>query len=283
MSDTSDDFLTEKNRLKNEYLDKVAKQRRTLNHLKDKLLECSTWQQVEKEGRLLQSNFYKVEKGQKEVTVEDWEDGSQKTLHLEGKTREECLKRYFAKAKRLKRGLESIKQRVEEIEQRLETLQKQHSLIDAAQRPHDLLSFQKKQLTKEDKRKLPYREYCSTTGYRILVGKSQKNNDELSFSIATPHDIWLHTSDFAGAHVIIKHKGRQYPDDHTIEEAALLAIDSSQAKDKPMADVVITRQKYLKRVKGKPGQVMISEKSIKTFITDFEKLSELKKRTNPLP
>lgn len=276
MNDILDSFDDQKAHLQEEVLRIIEKQRRTYNHLKQKLLECQEWKSAEKEGLLLQANLYKVSKGQKEVVVEDWDDGSQKTLILEGRTLEESLKRIFSKAKRLKRGQDSVKIRILEIEKRLENLQRELLAIESAEGIKELLPFLRKKSvipSKEEKKKLPYREYRSTTGYRILVGKSQKDNDELTFRVGTPHDIWLHANDFPGSHVIIKLKGREEPDNQTIEEAALLAINASGAKDKPEADVVIARQKHLKRFKGRPGQVMVGVKSVRRIVVDKEKLA----------
>jgi predicted ribosome quality control (RQC) complex YloA/Tae2 family protein len=95
-----------------------------------------------------------------------------------------------------------------------------------------------------------------------------------------PRDFWLHANDFPGSHVLIRAKRNDEPDANTIEEAALLAIDASGAKEQKAADVVITRQKYLKRVKGHPGQVLVSQKKVRRFIMDQGKLSAIKQRTS---
>jgi predicted ribosome quality control (RQC) complex YloA/Tae2 family protein len=41
-------------------------------------------------------------------------------------------------------------------------------------------------------------------GFEILVGKSARENDELSLKIARPRDFWLHAHGFAGSHVVVR-------------------------------------------------------------------------------
>lgn len=274
----------EKEQVKAVYQKKVSAKQRLLRCLECELEKCLGWELVEKEGILLQANLYRVSKGQKTIEVEDFEDGSKRVLELEGSSKEEALSKVFKKAKKLKRGIDPLKRKIEVGKQEIEKLEEQLRVIDQALSIKELRPFKKETVlkkdvvTKEEKKKLPYKEYLSSSGYRILVGKSKKDNDALTFKVGTAHDVWMHTSDFPGSHVIIKAKKNVEVDAATIEEAAFLAIDASQAKDKSMADVVITRQKHLKRVKGKPGQVMVGEKKVRRVVVDKGRLLEILER-----
>ena len=56
-------------------------------------------------------------------------------------------------------------------------------------------------------RKLPKslpRKYISTDGLEILVGRNNRQNDSLTIKGADRHDLWLHTKDIPGTHVIIR-------------------------------------------------------------------------------
>jgi len=229
--------------------------------LKLQLEECKKWPEIEKEGLLLQANLYKIGK-EKAVEVLDWDTGVTKTIHFDGE-KDEALARIFKKARRLKRGFALVTQKLAEAET-LPELPPKKEIIPLTPR-----------------KRLPYKEYTSHSGYKILVGRSKKDNDTLTFKVGQPHDLWLHASDFPGSHVLIRAKRSDEPDAGTIEEAALLAIDASGAKEQKAADVVITRQKYLKRIKGSPGQVLVSQKKVRRFIMDPEKLSAVKQRTVP--
>lgn len=274
-------FLEEKNRIKEEFVKKLKNKQYLLKVLEINLEECRTWKSVEKEGLLLQANLYRVDPLQKTIEVEDFENGSKITLFLEGSTKEDILSRFFKKARRLKRGEKSVQKKIEDVKKEIEFFDAELLKIDNALNIKDLRPFKSEKILKPKSRvqkKIPYREYASHSGYRILVGKSKKDNDALTFKVGSPHDVWLHANDYPGSHVIIKAKRNEEPDPMTVEEAALLAIESSGAKDKPMADVAVARQKNLKRIKGRPGQVMVSQKKVKRVINDRLKLQAVKER-----
>ncbi|CRX37476.1 NFACT RNA binding domain-containing protein [Estrella lausannensis] len=247
---------------------------------------CLDWQMKEKEALLLKAHIYQVVKGQKAIDVTDWETGRTITISLMGRDREESLKKAFQSAKRLKHGLEELESKSLVIALSIKETKELIEAISDASSLRELSSFKSlyKNIGKEAGRsrapreKLPYREYLSQGGLHILVGKSRQDNDQLTFKVASPHDFWLHASDFAGSHVVIRTKKQEELDAKTIEEAAHLAIEFSQAKGKSAADVVVTRQKHLRRIKGKPGQVMIREKKVIRIVFDKRVLDAVLKR-----
>ena len=74
---------------------------------------------------------------------------------------------------------------------------------------------------KRDERPPPYREFRSSTGAAILVGRGADRNDELTFKVARGNDLWLHTRDVPGAHVVVPLSGRPI-DGETLLDAATL-------------------------------------------------------------
>lgn len=97
-------------------------------------------------------------------------------------------------------------------------------------------------------------------GYEILIGKSARDNDELTFKVAAPHDFWLHASGYAGSHVIIRN-----PDDRSyaelpravVERAAALAAYHSKAREaRGKVEVHVCRASDVRKPKGfAPGKV----------------------------
>ena len=67
--------------------------------------------------------------------------------------------------------------------------------------------------------------FRSSDGYDIYVGKNNLQNEELTFHVAKPTDIWFHANDIAGSHVILKTEGTPFEQvpDRAFEEAASLA------------------------------------------------------------
>lgn len=103
------------------------------------------------------------------------------------------------------------------------------------------------------------RRYLSSDGYEILVGRAARDNDNLTFKIAKPNDLWLHAADYPGSHVIVRNPTRKEIPHRTLIEAAQLAAYSSQASKDPKVDVHYTERKFLSKPKGSaPGLVRMS-------------------------
>ncbi|MCL1858029.1 MAG: NFACT family protein [Oscillospiraceae bacterium] len=100
-------------------------------------------------------------------------------------------------------------------------------------------------------------EYKSTNGFKILCGKNNKQNDELTFRIASKNDLWFHAQKIPGSHVILvcENTGKT-PSDIDIEEAAKIAAAYSKGKNMPLVPVDYAYARYVKKPGGaKPGFV----------------------------
>lgn len=95
------------------------------------------------------------------------------------------------------------------------------------------------------------RPRLSTDGFEILIGRSGRQNDEVTFGRGVGDDVWLHARGVPGAHVLIKTRGRAATD-HAIREAAGLAAYHSQSRQAGSAPVDVTLQKHVRRIKGAP-------------------------------
>lgn len=106
--------------------------------------------------------------------------------------------------------------------------------------------------------------FRTSDGFEILVGKNNIQNDRLTFKDSSPNDIWLHTKDIHGSHVILR-CDRSELSDSALLEAAQLAAYYSQARNAPSAPVDYTRRRFVKKPNGaKPGMVIYTNQ--KTLI-----------------
>lgn len=98
--------------------------------------------------------------------------------------------------------------------------------------------------------------FCSSDGFEILVGRNNRQNDQLSLKTARRDDLWLHIQKFHGTHVIVCCAGAPVPDG-TITEAAMLAAWYSQAREGQNVPVDVTQVRNLRKPNGaKPGMVV---------------------------
>jgi predicted ribosome quality control (RQC) complex YloA/Tae2 family protein len=96
------------------------------------------------------------------------------------------------------------------------------------------------------------RSFRSHRGREILVGRSGRGNDALTFDVAKPHDLWFHASGVAGAHVVLRTSPPEPADEREIREAAELAAYFSKARGSTSVDVMVTERRYVSRIKGAP-------------------------------
>ena len=121
----------------------------------------------------------------------------------------------------------------------------------------------------------PY-AFRSRDGIDILVGKNNRQNDRLTFGVASPEDTWLHAKEIHGSHVIIK-KGGNIPD-ATLYDAAMLAAYYSKARGSATVPVDYAQAKYVKKPSGaKPGMVIYTHQHTVYVTPDIEHIKLLMK------
>ncbi|HKK92346.1 MAG TPA: NFACT RNA binding domain-containing protein, partial [Longimicrobiales bacterium] len=104
---------------------------------------------------------------------------------------------------------------------------------------------------------LPYRRYRSSGGLEIRVGRGAARNDDLTFHHSRPDDVWMHASQVAGAHVILRWDADGAPPARDLAEAATLAAWFSKARTSGSVPVAWTRRKYVRKPrKAPPGSVL---------------------------
>ncbi|HWN07755.1 MAG TPA: NFACT RNA binding domain-containing protein [Pyrinomonadaceae bacterium] len=103
------------------------------------------------------------------------------------------------------------------------------------------------------------RRYLSSDSYEVIVGRSARDNDQLTFKVARPNDLWMHAGDYPGSHVIIRNASKAEIPHRTIIEAAQLAAKFSQASKDSKVTVHYTPRKFISKPKGAaPGLVRMS-------------------------
>lgn len=118
----------------------------------------------------------------------------------------------------------------------------------------------------------PY-EFISDDGFTILVGRNNKQNDDLTMKQSMKDDIWLHTLKIPGSHTIIRAEGREVPN-KTIEQAAILAATHSKAKQSGQVAVDFTKIRHVTKPNGsKPGFVIYTHQTT-VFVKPDEELAK---------
>jgi predicted ribosome quality control (RQC) complex YloA/Tae2 family protein len=112
-------------------------------------------------------------------------------------------------------------------------------------------------------------KFKASDGTAILVGRNNRQNDQLTLKTAKPREIWLHTKDIAGSHVIVRSEN---PSEKTLEEAAILAAWFSKARGSSRVPVDYTEVRYVKKPHGaKPGMVIFTHNKT-LYVTPSEEV-----------
>lgn len=105
----------------------------------------------------------------------------------------------------------------------------------------------------------PYRQF-TWKGWQILAGKSAKDNDKLTFSIAHKNDIWLHAYGVGGSHVILRQRAGQIPGEDVIKVAAGIAAYYSKSAGSGMVSVMYCQRKMVRKPKGADAGAVLAQR-----------------------
>ena len=106
-------------------------------------------------------------------------------------------------------------------------------------------------------------EYVLPGGWKVLVGRTDADNDHLSLRVARPDDWWFHVRGMPGSHVILQSPTDEEPDRQTLKRAAAIAAYHSKAREAGVVAVSCTRARYVTKPRGaKVGTVQIRKEVV---------------------
>ena len=240
-------------------------------------------------GELITANLYRMERGATKLSAENYYEDGCPVMEIRLDPRlspQENAAKYFkqyTKAKTAEKILQEQLQRgrselvyLESVLQQLQQAESEQDFNDIRAELTDggyLRSRGKKQGGFQ--RPSKPREFRSTAGLRILVGRSNRQNDHLTTKVADHRDIWLHTQKIHGSHVILCTNGAE-PDEQSLLEAAMLAAYYSQGRESSKVPVDYTPVRYVKKPNGaKPGMVTYTTYKTMYVTPDGEQIKSL--------
>jgi predicted ribosome quality control (RQC) complex YloA/Tae2 family protein len=267
-------------KLKDQLRREITRREKLLTNLKRDLAGHGNANEHKRVGDLLLANIGNAKRDGERLTLTDYYAEGQPNVEMtidENKSLQDAAAEAFSRYGKAKRAVGEIRERVAQVVQELEELkEKQTKLVGAiAQGDESILTqfAEGKQKTaaraksKEPKTIPGTRRYRSSDGYEVLVGRTARDNDNLTFRLARPHDLWLHAGDYPGSHVIVRNASRREIPQRTVIEAAQLAAKFSQASNDSKVIIHYTQRKFLSKPKGSaPGLVRMS--SFKTVAVE---------------
>lgn len=223
-------------------------------------------------GDLLQANLYRVEKGSTFVEVENFYDENMSKLRIKldpALSPARNAQKYYKDYQRAKNADNILRVQIEKGSRELEYLDTVADEIDRADCVSDLAQIRCelvdsgyiKAVKSKQKppRELPPREFRTSDGFTVLVGRNNRQNDRLTLKDSHKTDLWFHTKDIPGSHTVLVTGGEQVPDS-SILEAAQICAWFSKARESSQVPVDYTLIKYVSKPQGSPlGRVIYTD------------------------
>ncbi len=232
---------------------------------------------LHKIAQMLTTSGMKMEQHYESVTVTDYfgEQPKQVQVPLDSTfSLRENVDKMFKRHQKAGRGKGMVAQQIAQIRNRRSALDEQTRRLQAIKDWDTWLAIASKLPRRDDSHSLPEEDgtrpkrvrSVKIDGKEILVGRSGRENDELTFQIAAPEDFWFHVAEYSGSHVVVRNPDKEKDlDESVLVKAAQLAAFFSQARNSSKVEVHYTKRKHVtKPRRAKPGLVRLLEfKSIK--------------------
>lgn len=244
-----------------------------LNLQTAELDDTKNMEKFQKYGELITANLYRISQGEKTVMVEDYyePDCPFVTIPLDTRlTPAENAQRYFKKYSKAKTAKKVLTEQLEKAKAELAYLESVAESLALSETAEDLAEigeelFEQGYLKRTDGSKKKKElskpmEFKTSDGFTVLVGKNNRQNDLLTLKTAKNADLWFHTKDIHGSHVVLCFEHGKAFSDTAILEAARLAAKYSKAKHSDNVPVDYTLIKYVKKPSGAaPGMVIYTD------------------------
>ena len=240
--------------------------------LREDLLKAENSESLRLYGELLTANIHQVRPGDKSASVINYYDGSTVNIPLDPRlSPSKNAQQYFKKYGKAKTAVKEKQLQLRTNESDIKYLDSVMSYlknasdvseIEALRRELEETGYLRKRKIpggfKEKKiSSKPYR-YILPGGCEVLVGRNNRENDILTFKTASSRDIWMHTKDIPGSHVIVKTSCEEISDED-LYAAASIAAYHSKGRESENVPVDYVRVKYVKKPAGaKPGMVIFT-------------------------
>lgn len=263
---------------------------RKLSSQQAELEETSHMEQNKLYGDLLSANLYRMQKGDHFVILENFYEETCPEIKIPLQVNlspAQNAQKYYTLYRKAVTAKQKLAEQIAQGQQELMYLESVFDVLSRAETESDLLllrdelagqGYVKNRNTKQKlPKQMPPMVYETTDGFQILVGRNNRQNDMLTLKQASKQDIWFHTQNIPGSHVILITNQRE-PSETAIRQTAVIASCHSKARDSAQVPVDFCKVKFVKKPNGaKPGMVIFSNQQTVYVKPDAELCEKLKK------
>ena len=246
-----------------------------------RLQESEEADQYRQNADLLMAHLQEWQPGMQAITLLDFETSKPVTIPLNPeKNAVQNAQSLYKRHQKLKRARHAVEPLLKSVQEEIDYLQQVDTSLKILENYNSSEDLQALQEIREEliqQRYLeapqqqnrnvpdvsaPYR-YRTPSGFELLIGRNNRQNDQLTFRTAGDYDLWFHTQEIAGSHVLLRLEPGSVPDEGDLQFAANLAAHYSQGRQSDQVPVVYTKPKYVYKPKGaKPGMAIYKQERI---------------------
>ena len=261
----------------------LAKLRLKGDTFKKRLQQSEQADEYRQKADLLMAYLQQWEPGMKEITLADFENNKPVAIALQpdknAVQNAQSLYKQHQKLKRVKSAVEPLLAEVNGEIEYLEQVEDAIAQIDKYQTAEDLEALDEireeligqkyledpeyRNRTSNESASTNFHRYRTPSGFEILIGRNNRQNDYLTFRVAGDYDLWFHAQEIPGSHVLLRLEPGAVAEEADLQYTANLAVYYSRARQTDQAPVVYTEPKHVYKPKGaKPGIAIYKQERI---------------------
>ena len=229
---------------------------------------------------LLMASLQEWKPGMTHIILSDFETGEPVKIPLEPeKNAVQNAQAYYKRHQKLKRARIAVEPLLAEVKAEIDYLEQVEAAIaqiESYQTSEDLqtLAEIRDELTQQGYFNTPgyqnratteteFHRYKTPTGFELLVGRNNRQNDLLTSKIAGDYDLWFHSQEIPGSHVLLRLSAGDVPVEKDLQFVANLTAYHSRARQSEQVPVIYTKPKHVYKPKGsKPGMVIYKHETV---------------------
>ncbi len=232
---------------------------------------------------LLMAHLHEWQVGMKEIVLPDFETGKPIKISLEpDKNAVQNAQNLYKQHQKLKRARTAVEPLLIEVKAEIEYLEQVDaaiSQIDSYQTSEDLQALEEireeliqqqyledsgyRRRSSTESANINFHHFRTPSGFEVLIGRNNRQNDQLTFRVANDYDLWFHAQEIPGSHLLLRLEAGAVPEESDLQYVANLAAYYSRSRQSDQVPIVYTQPKYVYKPKGaKPGIAIYKQERV---------------------
>ena len=276
-------FVQLRHQLSQKLLNILTKLRVKRKTFSDRLQQSDQAEEYRQKADLLMANLQHWKPGMQEISLPDFETEQPIAIALlPDKNAVQNAQKLYKQNQKLKRARGAVEPLLFAVQAEIDYLEQVEatiSQIDKYQNPEDLQALEEirdeligqkyledpgyRSRSSNDTPGTNFHRYRSPSGFEVLIGRNNIQNDQLTFRVAGDYDLWFHAQEIPGSHVLLRLEPGTVAEEADLQFTANLAAYFSRARQSDQVPVVYTQLKHVYKPKGaKPGLVIYKHETI---------------------